>query len=508
MTGRQIPDTPKTVNDCQVGVDWFRDLIRKQGGSEERPPTKAPDNPIQQALDRLGFSYRMKDNGAKLELDHCPWHYEHTTGPGGAVFMLAHHNGRADDAFFCQHASCQGRHIKDLRGFLEAHDPEYAKTQKVELPFEVVTNPDQPWEEPQIQEAQAKQLFISASECVLQARKPVEWRIKGIMEAGQVGLLYGDSQALKSYLALDMSMHMVTGRDWHGRKISQSPVWFLAGEGNAVLNRRAEALRQHMNLHEDEIKDLYISHTSHDFMQEGWITAFNEMLVSVDGRPPGMIIIDTMARNAIMDENSARDVGTFVDRCAMLAQYWNTTVLIIHHTGKNKAAGARGSYALEANTDFRYKLERVNHPGETLTGLTIEKLKGAPEPVAPLVFIANSRPVLGIIEDGQPYTDLVLEPYARETTSSHVREAFKLTKMEQEVLNAFYHINSKLEEGQRVAGVPYENIWEVFKEARKQNGKTAQRSNFRRAYVSLVDDRYLKEEESHGNIYVLDGGQG
>ena len=114
MTGRQIPDTPKTVNDCQSGIDWFRDLIRKQGGNEERPPTRAPDNPVQQALDRLGFSYREKDHGAKLELDYCPWHYEHSTGPGGAVFMLAHHNGRPEDAFFCQHASCQGRHIQHL----------------------------------------------------------------------------------------------------------------------------------------------------------------------------------------------------------------------------------------------------------------------------------------------------------------------------------------------------------------------------------------------------------
>ena len=71
-----------------------------------------------------------------------------------------------------------------------------------------------------------------------------------------------------------------------------------------------------------------------------------------------LIVIDTLARAmAGGDENTSADMGKFVRNCDKLREAIGATVNIIHHTGKDKAKGARGSSALRAATDTEIEID-------------------------------------------------------------------------------------------------------------------------------------------------------
>ena len=65
---------------------------------------------------------------------------------------------------------------------------------------------------------------------------------------------------------------------------------------------------------------------------------------------PALIVVDTLARNfGGGNENSADDMGRFIDACDKLRTLTGAAVLIIHH--ENKLGGYRGSTAFEGALD-------------------------------------------------------------------------------------------------------------------------------------------------------------
>jgi hypothetical protein len=65
-----------------------------------------------------------------------------------------------------------------------------------------------------------------------------------------------------------------------------------------------------------------------------------------------MIIIDTfnMACPNI-EENSAKEMSGVITKAKLIAEQLNSTVLIIHHSGKDESRGMRGSSSLKASMD-------------------------------------------------------------------------------------------------------------------------------------------------------------
>ncbi len=72
-----------------------------------------------------------------------------------------------------------------------------------------------------------------------------------------------------------------------------------------------------------------------------------------------LVVVDTLARAfAGGNENDNRDMGGFVKNVDRIRRALGTAVLIVHHAGKNAAAGARGHSSLRAATDT--EIEIVN----------------------------------------------------------------------------------------------------------------------------------------------------
>lgn len=104
-----------------------------------------------------------------------------------------------------------------------------------------------------------------------------------------------------------------------------------------------------------------------------WASAITDV---VGEMRPALVVLDTFARCIVgADENSARDVGQAIAHLDMIRKAAGSCVLVVHHSGKDKSAGARGSTALKGALST--ELEVVGSEGR-LT-LRNPKQKDAPE---------------------------------------------------------------------------------------------------------------------------------
>ena len=87
------------------------------------------------------------------------------------------------------------------------------------------------------------------------------------------------------------------------------------------------------------------------------------------------IVLDTLARcMGQADENSARDMGRFVDRCSQLERRYGCVVVVVHHVGKEPGRGGRGSNALNGAADVTMLVEKA----ENYSRVRIAEMKDGP----------------------------------------------------------------------------------------------------------------------------------
>lgn len=179
--------------------------------------------------------------------------------------------------------------------------------------------------------------------------------IEDAIETPGTGMIFGPSGGGKSFFVLDMLFHIACGKKWLGKQVKQGPAFYVCGEGRHAIPRRLKAWETH---HRTSIpyNSFMMSSARIDFSPESVrdMVAEIDYLVSVTG-PPAIIVVDTMARAlpGDADENSSKDVGSFIDECDRLQTKYNCVVLVVHHTGHSDGASkrARGSSAIKGAMD-------------------------------------------------------------------------------------------------------------------------------------------------------------
>jgi hypothetical protein len=242
--------------------------------------------------------------------------------------------------------------------------------------------------------------------------KPTQWLIKHYVETDSLALLFGDPGCGKSFLAVDMACAIATGSDWHGHKVRQGAVFYIAGEG---LNNIQKRFRAWEIRHQIELADapIFVSHHAAQFCtldsaQE--VSDAIRTLADKTGAQPVMIVIDTLARNfGGADENSTQDMNLFVTHLdGALKVPFKACVLVVHHTGHADKGRARGAMALKGALDAEYSLTKDS---EGVVRLVATKMKDAPEPDA-LAFTKHAVELGLEDEDGEPVTSAVLNSSA------------------------------------------------------------------------------------------------
>lgn len=173
--------------------------------------------------------------------------------------------------------------------------------------------------------------------------------IKGLLDQGAMTILYGPSNVGKTFVAMDIAYHVAAGLDYAGMKTARGCVIYVAAEGGRGAKRRVRALRDKFPGTDVQFLLLpaSIDLRRPDADLRPLISAIGDL-----GVPVLLIVVDTLSRAmAGGDENSSVDMGHIVTHFDALRAHTAAHLLVVHHSGKNIAAGARGHSLLRAATD-------------------------------------------------------------------------------------------------------------------------------------------------------------
>lgn len=184
----------------------------------------------------------------------------------------------------------------------------------------------------------------------------VPYIVKGLMDHGSMSVVYGPSNSGKTFFALDLVFHIAIAHQWRDRRVNGGAVLYLAAEGGNGIANRIAALRDTFGCCDVPFA---LRRAGLDLLKpEADTRHVLKLAEEVEKRAPlSVIVIDTLSRViAGGDENAASDMTAFIRNIDRIRQATGAHILIVHHTGKDAAKGARGHSSLRAATDTEIEL--------------------------------------------------------------------------------------------------------------------------------------------------------
>lgn len=337
--------------------------------------------------------------------------------------------------------------------------------------------------------------WLTAADDFCAKPAPLAWLVKKWIQRGGLAMVFGDSGCGKTFVVLDWVLRIASDvDDWAGQKVRHGGVVYLAGEGHYGLKARIAGWKQY---HKVEHLNAWVSSSDCELnTTEGLAKTISEIR-SLEAGDISVIVVDTLHRFLVGDENKAVDAKTMLDACSTLSRTFDCSVILVHHTGANQDAKgrARGSTAwrgaldnqiLVTTSGDRIKLEQVkNKDGEIAEPVYLEKIP---------VHLPGWYD-----DDGEPVSTLILEP----DEDGAEKETTKLTKSQHFGLQTYREAAEKygiLDERGEFAGVNVEDWREVFYDRSPQTKQDTRKKNFQIARKELVE---LGELSCHDGIYQL-----
>jgi len=194
--------------------------------------------------------------------------------------------------------------------------------------------------------------------------------IQDIVVANSLAVLYGDSNSGKTFFALSLATAVAEGMEAYGKKVDPGLVVYLATEAPGSIRSRMQALKRY---HGKSLSNLAMVPVPLNFYSNAGdassVVALIEQIEQVRGQKVKLVIADTLARmSAGANENSGEDMGPVMERFSMVVQHTGVAMVIIHHTGKDAARGARGWSGIRAHIETEIEVtEKDGIRSATLT---------------------------------------------------------------------------------------------------------------------------------------------
>jgi hypothetical protein len=204
---------------------------------------------------------------------------------------------------------------------------------------------------------------ISGTDLLAQTFAPMEYVVKGLLPKG-LSILSGAPKVGKSWLAMDLCLHIAKGEPFWGMEVTQGTAWYLSLEdNNERVHRRLSCLTA-----EEKLDNLFFTTKDHDpgTMTNGLPNLIDKFMKQHPDTK--LIVIDTMqmAKGTGKDPNYGSDyidTGAFKD----IADKHHVALLLIHHLRKqgdpnpfNRISGSTGT---SGAADSLYVLDKPEHSG-------------------------------------------------------------------------------------------------------------------------------------------------
>lgn len=228
--------------------------------------------------------------------------------------------------------------------------------------------------------------------------------VEGLMTIGGSVVLYGDSNSGKTFWALSVATAVATGADCYGRKVDPGLVIYLASEAPVSIRSRMQAIKKYYGCSLENLAMVPVPMNFYSGTQDAHdVIELVRAVEQAKGKPVRLIIGDTLARmSAGANENSGEDMGPVMARFEQVATATGAAMLIIHHSGKDAARGARGWSGIRAHIDT--EIEAVEKGG--IRSVTVTKQRELPGK-GDTIYFRLEVVEMGITKFGSPATTCV-----------------------------------------------------------------------------------------------------
>lgn len=274
----------------------------------------------------------------------------------------------------------------------------------------------------------AAQIFITDKE--LARWKPAPDLVKGLLQSGEVNMLFAPKNRGKTFLGLDLAYSIATEQpEFLGRRILKyGSVVYLCAEGRGGLVKRREAWRVARGYRED-VPKLAFWREQLNLADEDLVSALIE-LIKEHYPDCVLVIIDTLSQHMPGGDEGTAAMSTALDACQRIRNELKTTVLAIHHPTKRDEGNERGG------SGFRGGCADVLNVDEKdgvfwLTTLNARE-RGTDEPPIPYVLDIITLERLRD-EEGFPLTSCAVKHLSDPDHIADVKNKNK--QLDQQVLN-------------------------------------------------------------------------
>ena len=278
-------------------------------------------------------------------------------------------------------------------------------------------------------------MFIDASTLHDLDITPTSFLIDKLIPEKSIIVLAGQSGVGKSMLSLNMSIAVATGTDIFENKSHQSNVIYIDEENRTV--RCKERLRKQlraMDLNPDRVKNRLKFLISKNLkigseQQVNNCFSLKDIEEYIKNYKPKLIILDSLIRFFLGDENSSSDTRHIFDALKMFTEKYDISFIVLHHLGKTLNGGKptleslRGSGDIGAMADYTYILTK----GSEL--LTLYQVKNRDD--------NESRPILLKMESSEDSINIKYVGLAED-------KDVKKDRLVQDVKTYLYHLNKPL----------------------------------------------------------------
>ncbi len=229
--------------------------------------------------------------------------------------------------------------------------------------------------------------------------------VKKLYLQGTLVSILGHPGSAKTFVALDLLAHHVTGTPWRGHRVNKGAALAVLLEGGSGAQNRLWAQLQSGLLTAGAPLKILIGSIDlcHDDVHARKIIQIAKQLALDTGEPIVAILIDTLAMSFAGGDENGKDMNAVVNNLRLICNATGASVLLIHHLGKDPSKGARGHSSLWGAMDS--ELVITGQTGRRT--ITVKKQRDL-EHLETMPFELEVVPV-GVDEDGDSITTCIIK---------------------------------------------------------------------------------------------------
>jgi RecA-family ATPase len=236
---------------------------------------------------------------------------------------------------------------------------------------------------PRLTNKNSSGLIFAGETDIKSTAKPI---LKKLIDEESINMVFGPPNSGKSFLTLSMGISVAAGRDWGHYKLKQRHgVLIVCAEAGQSYAKRVLAAMRHLGYDQmpspQELPLAYMTEYVNLRDDDKSVKLVLDRIKELEDRSGvncGMVIIDTLSASfGGGDENSSKDAKQYIDNMKRIKHLGKTAPVIVHHTGKDETAGARGHSSFLGDMDTHLRVTAKKYGPRWERKLVPEKVRDA-----------------------------------------------------------------------------------------------------------------------------------